>query len=142
MITTWADTGPAWLGAVGGILGAFASVVAVRVAWRAEQEHVSWLKVTTKTNSRGMPTGYEIVNGAKKTEAIVESIADVTGDQIDALDTFTELPLTIAPGLSFPVAISRSLANSYPTVVELTWRERTVNSHRVKRRARTVRLYM
>ena len=142
LVTTWSDTGPAWIGAVGGLLGAAASIYAIVIAVGAAREHASWIKVVARSSSKNTPTGYEIVNGSKKTEAVVDSITDVTGDSIDALDTFTELPMIVAPGMSFPIGISRSLANSYPTVVEIRWRERAVDRRRVGRKVRMVRMYL
>ncbi len=143
LVSTWADTGPAWIGAVGGVLGAVASILAIVIATRAATEHVSWVKVVTGSVGAGaVPSRFEIVNGSKQIVAIVSAVDDVTGDPIDALDKFIDFPAEIAPGMSFPIGVSRTFANSYPTVVDLTWTERRASQKRVSRRIRKVRLYL
>ncbi len=93
-------------------------------------------------NKNERPVAWEIVNAAKRTQAVVDAVQDITGDRVQALDTFTELPMTIAPGSGFPVAVSRSVGNSFPTVVELTWREQSIGRSAPKKKVSTQTLYL
>jgi hypothetical protein len=127
---------------MGGILSVLVSLYALKIAVRADTEHISWLKVVTRESSSGTPSAFEIVNGSKKTVGIVKEIIDETGDHNSALAEFVGLPIEVAPGASFPLAVARTLANSYPTIVELNWQERSVDSQRLKGKLRSVRLYL
>lgn len=139
--TAW-DTVPAWLGGIGGVLGGFAALYALVVALKANEEHVSWSKVTNRTDRYERPTGFEIVNVSKNTFARLEKVEEVTGDIGGALDVPLELPVTVAPGASIPLSVSRSMANSYPTIVRITWHESAGNDTRYGKAQRSQTLYL
>jgi len=140
--TTWGDTVAAWLSGIGGILGALASLYAITIAVQADTEHVAWRANVTKTTASGTPSRFEAVNLSKATVATLLSVDDITGDQIPALDFNLALPVEVPPGTGVPMGVSRSMANSAPTLVRLTWTERRVRSKRASKRQYEQRLYL
>lgn len=91
---------------------------------QAGTEHVSWSKVVTKTSLKGTPSRFEFVNVSKATVAQVVAVLETTGDIGGAVEFSLELPIEVAPGASFPIGVSRTLANASPTIVTVEWRER------------------
>lgn len=140
--STWADTVPTWLSGVGGILGALASIYAITIAVQADTEHVAWRTNVTKTSAKGVPSAYEAVNLSKGTVANLLSVEDITGDHSPALGFHVPLPVDVPPGTGVPMAIERTLANSYPTLVRLEWTERRARSNRGSKRVYSQTLFL
>jgi hypothetical protein len=141
-VNGWDDSAPTWLGGIGGILGGFASLYALTVALRTAEEHVTWSKVVVGRGKKGNPSKFEFFNVSKATIARVTDVADVTGDSSPALDFEIKLPVDVAPGASLPASLSRTLGNSSPTVVRITWAERPITRKRFGRSERTQTLWL
>ncbi len=139
---TWKDTVPAWIGGVGGVLGALASLYAIALAVEANTEHVSWSTIATRHGKTGVPQAYAVVNVSKSTVARVLSVDDMTGDIGGALGEKIQPPFQVNPGASFPIAIDRTLANTSPTVAMITWVERRWTAKGFKSRRSTQYVYL
>lgn len=141
LILTWADSGPAWLGGIGGIL---AAIVALYALWRAiqsEVRHVEWQKTATGTAKSGRtPNKYQLVNGTSGVAARVLAVEDVSDGGRDAVRNDLRLPEIVGAGGSIPLHIDRSLVSGYPTIVQVTWQEGRARG-RFKRRKYTSNFY-
>ncbi|TDL44057.1 hypothetical protein [Microbacterium oleivorans] len=139
---TWEDTVPAWIGGVGGVLGALASLYAIALAAEASREHVSWSAVPTRRNTSGVPQAYELVNVSKSTVANIVSVDEMTGDIGGAIGHKLAPPFQVNPGASFPIGVDRSMANHSPTVAMITWEEKRWGAKRFKARRSTQNVYL
>lgn len=139
---TWEDTVPAWIGGVGGVLGALASLYAIALAAEANREHVTWSAVPTRRSKAGVPQAYELVNISKATVANVLAIDEMTGDIGGALGIKLAPPYQVNPGASFPIGVDRSMANHSPTVAMITWQERRWSARMFRSRRSTQYVYL
>ena len=140
MIETWVDTGPAWLGGIGGILAALVSAYALYRATRAEQRHVEWQKTQTERSGGKKPNQFALVNGTSGVTARVLAVEDVSDGLRDAVRNDLKLPEDVVPGGSIPLRIDRSMASAYPTIVQITWQEGKIYK-RIRRRRYTSTFY-
>ncbi len=145
-VTDWRDTAPTWISGVGGIMGALAAVIALLVAFRADDEHVNWVTSVTKVSAKGSPLAYNIVNSSRRTVALVTVVNDVTVEKRPEVPSAVDIKVhgsyEVMPGGGFPLGLSRSMANIAPTVLEITWRERRFAAKRFTKREHTGRLYL
>lgn len=133
LINDIADTLPAWLSGIGGILAAGVSAWALYRAMRAEERHVEWQRTFLEPKKEGAkPRSFQIVNTTSGVTAHVLRVEEVTDGRRDAVTVHTQVPAVIEHGNAVLLNVSRSLASGYPTVVEIAWREST--PHRKPRR--------
>ena len=124
LITTWADTGPAWLGGIGGVIAALIAGYALYRAIRSEARHVEWqLSNEPKPDGR-RSENWRLINGTSGVRARVLGFENTTGDGLqDALRGDLILPAVVEPSGWLPFNHSRSLSSGYPTVIRVTWQE-------------------
>jgi hypothetical protein len=121
LINTWLDTGPAWLGGIGGILSVLIAVYALFSARRANENHVVWQPSNEPREDGRTSAQWRIVN---QTDNVDAHIADV-----------------IAPRGWIPLHVERSLASGYPTIVSISWQE-APNGKRKRKRIFTRSFYL
>ena len=115
---------PNWLVAVGGlvsaVVGSWALVLSVSTYLRSRKPPVEWRRFNDRDVGR-----YRIVNVTSGTTA-----SEVTTKEIDGASAFTNHLTgtdTVMPGGWIPVSVDRSLADPFPTVVQISWREGPVH---------------
>lgn len=116
------DTLAAWLGAVGGILSVLIAAYALWLAIRADWRHVEWQLTNERKPDGRRSDVWRLVNTSSGVRAKVSSFESVGKDSA-ALRGELDLPAVVEPGAFMPFTHSRSLADPWPTVVRVTWRE-------------------
>lgn len=141
-ITTWADTGPSWLGGIGGIISTVVAIYALWRAARADRRHVEWL-LSNERKADGRPSeNWRLVNTTSGVRARVTDFENISDGPHDAVRGALDVPCIVEPGNWMPLNHSRSLVSPYPTVVRVTWQEGVVGAKRFRRRAYSSTLYI
>ena len=122
-ITTWSDTGPAWLGGIGGILAAVVAGYALMRAIRSDARHVEWQLSNERLPNSRRSEDWRLVNTTSGVRARVVEFENISDGLQDAVRGSIELPTIVDPGSWMPFNHSRSLASPYPTIVRVTWQE-------------------
>lgn len=122
-ITTWSDTGPAWLGGIGGILAAAVAGYALMRAIRSDARHVEWQLSNERLPNSRRSEDWRLVNTTSGVRARVVEFENISDGLQDAVRGSIELPAIVDPGSWMPFNHSRSLASPYPTIVRVTWQE-------------------
>jgi hypothetical protein len=123
MISTWTDTGPAWLGGIGGILSVIIAAYALFRAIRSEALHVEWQLSNERRTDGRRTEAWRLVNTTSGVSARVIGFEDISDGLRDALRGDVPLPADVDPGGWLPFNHSRSMASPYPTIVRVTWQE-------------------
>lgn len=140
-ISQWTDTGPAWLGGIGGILAALVAGYALWRAIRNETKHVEWQLSNVPRENGSRSSIWRLVNTTSGTTARVSAFENVSVGRRDALRGSLELPALVEPGSWMPFNHDRSLASPYPTIVKVTWQEGR-SQGRIRRRKYSSTLYV
>jgi hypothetical protein len=122
-ITTWSDTGPAWLGGIGGILAAVVAGYALMRAIRSDSRHVEWQLSNERLPNSRRSEDWRLVNTTSGVRARVVEFENISAGLQDAVRGSIEFPAIVDPGSWMPFNHSRSLASPYPTIVRVTWQE-------------------
>jgi hypothetical protein len=143
LINTWLDTGPAWLGGIGGILSVLIAVYALFSARRANENHVVWQPSNEPREDGRTSAQWRIVNQTDNVDAHIVGVADVTQDGVqDAIrNDLHSIADVIAPRGWIPLHVERSLASGYPTIVSISWQE-APNGKRKRKRIFTRSFYL
>ena len=78
LINTWLDTGPAWLGGIGGILSVLIAIYALLSARRANENHVVWQPSNEPREDGRSSARWRIVNQTDNIDAHIVGVADMT----------------------------------------------------------------
>lgn len=103
-----------WLGAIGGIVSLGIAVAAFVHSQRISTPRVRWSLRQEGGKAWLEQEGVEI-------EAVVTALEEVS--EGNAVTIHTEAPRRIGHGASLLMHVSRSIADAYPTEVEVTWRD-------------------
>jgi hypothetical protein len=135
IISSWSDTGPAWLGGLGGILSVLIAVYALASARRANEAHVVWQPSNEPREDGRASAQWRIVNQSDNVDAHIVDVSDITQDGAqDAIrNDLDAIADVIAPRGWIPLHVDRSLASGYPTIVSITWREAPTGKRARKR---------
>jgi hypothetical protein len=111
---------PNWLVAIGGlvsaVVGSWALVLSVSTYLRSRKPPVEWRRFNDREDGH-----YRIVNVTSGTTA-----SEVATQEVDGGSAFTNHLTgtdTVMPGGWIPVSVGRAMADPFPTVVEISWRE-------------------
>lgn len=123
LVTTWEDSGPVWLAAIGGVLAVVVAAYALVRAIRAEATHVEWQVSNEPTADGKRSPKFRLINSTTGVDAHVTAVENVSDGLKDAVRNDIKLPEIVRPGSWVPLYVERSLGSPYPTIVKLTWRE-------------------